>query len=237
MKINRFLTALRRYHRSKGHGIHSPFAFSFTLNVLRERLPYYAYEDIRLLRKSVVEQTRRFWRHPRIMSYKNAKLLFRVVNHFNPMEILQIGTNYGFSSACMLAVSSKIKLHLCEPHINEYPVTQDILSHFGNTVYQYRTINEGFSTYLNTESGENNPFILVNNIKDEEYSMLLNHLYEIRKGTGVIVIRNINKNTSIKALWEACRDAASTGMTFSNGNIAIIVASPKLPHQNYSLWF
>lgn len=237
MKINRFLTALRRYHRSKGHGIHSPFAFSFTLNVLRERLPYYAYEDIQQLRKSVVEQTRRFWHHPRIMSYKNAKLLFRVVNYFNPAEILQIGTNYGVSSACMLAVSSKIKLHLCEPHVTEYPVTQDVLSHFGNTVYQYRTINEGFAVYRNTESGKNNPFILVNNIKNEEYSMLLNYLYEIRKSTGVIVIRNISKNSSIKALWEACRDAAPTGMTFSNGKIAIIVASPKLPHQNFSLWF
>lgn len=237
MKLNRYLTAIRRYHRSKGFGIHSPFAYRFTLNVLRERLPFYAYDEIQELRQLAITRTRRYWRHPRIISYKNAKLLFRVVNHFSPDEILQIGTNYGVSSACMLAVSSKITLHLCEPNVNEFPVTQEILSHFGNTVHQYRTLDEGLSIYRNTSTGESEPFVLVNNIRDEEYSRLLNYLYDVRKNKGVIVIRNISKNDTLRSLWEACRDAAPTGMTFSNGKTAIIVASPKLPHQNFSLWF
>ena len=40
-------TLLSRWHRSRGFGVHSPFAFSFILDVLRERrYAYYAYDSI-----------------------------------------------------------------------------------------------------------------------------------------------------------------------------------------------
>ena len=44
-RMHRYRTALSRRHRSGGFGIHSPFAFNFVLNVLRERLPYYADDE------------------------------------------------------------------------------------------------------------------------------------------------------------------------------------------------
>lgn len=237
MRIKRYLTALKRYHRSKGHGIHSPFAFSFVLNVLRCRLPYYAYEDIENMRSLAISRTKSFWRHPKIISLKNAKLLFRIVNYFNPSEILQLGTNYGVSSASMLTVSSGIELYLCEANINEYPITQEILSGLGNKVHNFLSFEESIKSYNITQSGEKSPFILINDVKENEYSQVLSYLHKIRQKKGVIIIRNINKNKVLKALWEACRDAASTGMTFSNGKMAVIVATPKLPHQNFSLWF
>lgn len=237
MRIKRYLTALKRYHRSKGHGIHSPFAFGFVLNVLRCRLPYYAYDDIENMRSLAISRTKSFWRHPRIISLKNAKLLFRIVNYFNPSEILQLGTNYGVSSASMLTVSSGIELYLCEANINEYPVTQEILSGLGNKVHNFLFFDESIKSYNITESGEKSPFILINDVKENEYSQVLSYLHKIRQKKGVIIIRNINKNKVLKALWEACRDAAPTGMTFSNGKMAVIVATPKLPHQNFSLWF
>lgn len=37
---------LKRLRSSRGFGIHSPFAYNFVLNVLRERYPYYAYDEI-----------------------------------------------------------------------------------------------------------------------------------------------------------------------------------------------
>lgn len=237
MKLKRYLTALRRYSRSKGFGIHSPFAFHFVLNVLRERLPYYAYEDIAEIRQLAIDQTHNFWRHPRIISFKNAKLIFRITNYFNPARILQIGTNYGVSSACMLAVSSKSQLYLCEANVTEYPVTQPILSRFSNTIHHFRTFADSIKAYRSTPEGQAEPFLLINDIKEEEYSEVLSYLYEIRNSKGVIIIRNIGRSAALKNLWEACRNAAPTGMTFSNGKISVIVASPKLPHQNFSLWF
>lgn len=236
-KIKQYITALRRYHRSKGHGIHSPFAFKFVLNVLRERLPYYAYDDIMQLRKQAKEQSSTLLHRPRIISKKSAKMLFRIVNYFNPEAILQVGTNYGVSSASMLAVNSRTALYLCKPDVNEFPITHDILSHYGNTLSIYPTFKDSVAAYGETTTGKTSPFVLVNDINPDEYNAILSYLYRVRNAHGVIIIRNLSRKSSLYALWEALRDAAPTGMTFTNNKMAIIVATPKLPHQNFSLWF
>ena len=89
MNLKRYYTAFNRYKRSKGFGIHSPFAFSFVLQVLRERCPYYAYDDISSRRKLALSLAADVARHPRIISLKNAKMLFRIVCYFNPRVMLQ----------------------------------------------------------------------------------------------------------------------------------------------------
>ena len=237
MKFKRYITAIKRYHRSRGFGIHSPFAFKFVLNVLRERLPYYAYEDLKELRKLSNVHSNGLFKRRSIISLKNAKLLFRITNYFNPSQILQIGTSYGLSSASMLAVSRKIELYLCKPDANEFPVTHDILSHYGNIVHFFPSFKKGIEAYSSTETAKNEPFILVNDIKEDEYNSVLSHLYKVRNERGVIIIRNLLKNKYNFALWEALRDIAPMGMTFSNHKMAVIVASKKLPHQNFVLWF
>ena len=55
-KLRNLLHAPGRLRRSRGFGIHSPFAFSFVTGVLRERSRYYAYEGIHRLRREAREQ-------------------------------------------------------------------------------------------------------------------------------------------------------------------------------------
>ena len=69
---HRYRTAWSRLHRSSGFGVHSPFAYKFITCVLRARLPYYAYAELRILRRGVIAATSHLWRHPRIISYTNA---------------------------------------------------------------------------------------------------------------------------------------------------------------------
>lgn len=64
---------ISRYRVSHGYGVHSPFAYRFIINVLRERLPYYAYSAIDALGGA--------------MPARQAKLLFRLVNHFEPATV------------------------------------------------------------------------------------------------------------------------------------------------------
>ena len=98
-----YCNALGRLRHSKGFGIHSPFAFSFVLRVLREKCAYYAYSDIeerrRLAIRLVAEEE---GEHPRIISQKNAKMLFRIACYFNPSNMVQIGTSYGVSTTAVL---------------------------------------------------------------------------------------------------------------------------------------
>lgn len=236
MRLKRYYSAWSRYHKSNGFGIHSPFAFKFVLNVLRERLPYYAYEDIHSLRHSVIEVTRHHGRHPRIISFKNAKLMFRVVNYFHPHHILQIGTSYGISSFSMLAVATDIHLHLYEPNLSDSQVAGQVLQSFASRVTSYGTPHSAIAAYHATPHSAS-PFIVVNSLDDRCFATVMQYLSEVCRSEGVIIIRNISRSATMRRLWEECKVSASTGMTFSNDKLAVIVASSKLPHQDFFLWF
>lgn len=235
-RIKRYYSALSRYHKSNGFGIHSPFAFYFVLRVLRERSPYYVYDDISYLRKTVISKTIKYGRHPRIISLKNAKLIFRVVNYFNPVHILQIGTSYGISSVCILKVSSGSDLILYEPKLDDYDITNIILGAFPGRVKDFNRLSDAISLYRKN-NGNDDAFILINGITADDYIKLKPYLSTVLANTGVIILRNLSRSEQMRDLWKECKLMTKSGMTFSNEKLAIIVADPKLPRQDFSLWF
>lgn len=64
------MNLLHRWWCSKGHGIHSPFAYRMVTEVLPERARYYAYEDI-----------------GQMPDASRLKLLFRLVCEFVPSTV------------------------------------------------------------------------------------------------------------------------------------------------------
>jgi predicted O-methyltransferase YrrM len=238
-RVHRYRTALSRHHRSRGFGIHSPFAFNFVLNVLGERAPYYEYDYIRETRDTVISLAGMHHpRHPRIISEKNAKMLFRIVNYFNPEHIFQIGTSYGVSTASMMSVSSQSRLWLYEPSIDRFPLVAQILKPFIDDIecyYDFKTASQDYDSNLDNNM---KPFILINAIpQPATYDEVQGYLFKILESDGVVIMRNISRDKAMQRLWLSCRDHATYGMTFSNEKISIIVANPKLPRQDFLLWF
>ena len=72
IKLKNIVTAAARLKRSKGFGIHSPFAFNFVVNVLRlsHRYRYYAYD---------------------VLPSGVARMIFRIANYYNPPVVTEIG--------------------------------------------------------------------------------------------------------------------------------------------------
>lgn len=277
-RLRRYSTAFGRYKRGKGFGIHSPFAFRFVLKVLRERNPYYAYAHLDALRSLVIARTRHHLRHPRIISIKNAKIIFRVTNYFNPGTVLQIGTSYGISSASIMSVSSKSRLYLCEARLAEYPVTTDVLAdyrsrieHFTDAAAGIDAYREALSTAL-TSTGitmndaasssaqataisaerqasshkgrgsdadwSKKPFVLINNLADDdEYAALSAYLSSLSGSEAVVIMRNLTRNELMRRLRSEFCEEAMSGMSFSNDKLAVFVINPKLPRQDFSIWF
>lgn len=236
-RIKRYRTALARYQHSKGFGIHSPFAFGFVLTVLRERNPYYCYTGLHELRRMVIDRTSRHFRHPRVISFKSAKMIFRITNHFNPALILQIGTSYGVSTASMLTVSGQSRLVLCEARLGEFPVTHDVLERYRNRISHFRDVGAAITHYSGRLDGAD-PYVLVNCVADDaEYSATISYLATVMRDRGVVIMRNLSRNDKMKELWRECKSMAVHGMTFSNEKTAVLVVDPKLPRQDFLLWF
>jgi predicted O-methyltransferase YrrM len=105
---------------SKGHGMHSPFVFDFIQNVLNNRSHYIPPSDIEKLREQLlgedeivpitdlgagsrsenandkkVSQLAATALKPR----KYAQLLFRLVQHYHPSRIVELGTSLGITTA------------------------------------------------------------------------------------------------------------------------------------------
>lgn len=125
------LTLLQKYLRyyftaanGRGHGIHSPFVYQFVREVLMDRKKYYAYTQVEQVRKqmlrddsvitvddkgagsAVAKTTNRRVREIARTSLKPAKyaqLLFRMVNFYQPKQILELGTSLGITSSYLAA--------------------------------------------------------------------------------------------------------------------------------------
>ena len=121
--IHYFFTAAN----GKGHGTHSPFVYKFITEILNDKKKYPEYETIEQLRKQLLQEkklievqdygagSRTFSTKKRrikdiagtsLKPRKYAQLLFRIVRHFSPKNIIEIGTSLGITT-CYIATASK----------------------------------------------------------------------------------------------------------------------------------
>lgn len=233
-RLKRYCSALLRYKRSKGFGVHSPFAFNFILRVLRERCPYYAYDTIHSRRHRVRKLAPAG--HPHIISYKNAKLLFRVTCYFSPDTILQIGTSYGISTTAMLGVSQNSRLVICSGDNSHKDIYNDITEPYSSRITNFDRLEDAVANYRKANSGKPY-FVLINDIAENNTDAVMAVVHESFGGNGTVIVRNMSKSSAACWLWKDIRSAMEYGMSFSNGDTGIIVSHRHLPLQHFLLWF
>ncbi len=113
------------------HGVHSPFVFELLLSTIYNRKAFYSYGPIENIRQNMLSLKQKVncvdlgagsnvqnkvsksiyeIAGTSAKPAKYAQLLFRLINHFQPSTILELGTSLGISSAYMAAANSKSKL-------------------------------------------------------------------------------------------------------------------------------
>lgn len=116
----KYLSYWRMASNSKGHGIHSPFVFDFITQVLNSNTRHPEYRIVENLRKQLLNDSRMFVvedfgagskflkKHQRSIksiarnaakSKKYGQLLFRMVKHYQPQTIVELGTSLGITTA------------------------------------------------------------------------------------------------------------------------------------------
>ena len=206
--------------------------------MLRERNPYYAYQRLSQLRKDVILAAKKDKAHPQVMSLQNAKMIFRITNHFTPAHILQIGVGCGIATASMMAANSRAHIQLYESRPDRFDRAQYALKPFMSTITRHEQLSDAIEHYRLSLSENDLPFVLVNDLpNDSDFDTLRELLFYLIAGNVVIVMRNISRVQRLKLLWLKCKKQASYGQTFTNEKLAIIVANPKLQREDFLLWF
>ncbi len=118
-----------------GHGIHSPFVYKLLTEVIEDERNFYTYFDLLELKEVLKENKETIdvsdfgagskvmnSRKRRISSIsenssippKYGELLFRLVNHFQPKNIIELGTSLGISTLYMAKASYKAQIYTVE---------------------------------------------------------------------------------------------------------------------------
>jgi predicted O-methyltransferase YrrM len=115
-----------RYYLSasngKGHGVHSPFVFEFITKVLNDKEQHPEFDKIEKIRQellenetqievedygagsSVIQSKKRIVKDIAASSLKKpkyAQLLYKIVKHYKPARIVELGTSFGTTTAYM----------------------------------------------------------------------------------------------------------------------------------------
>lgn len=231
-----YASALRRYKRSKGFGIHSPFAFHFVRATLGERLPYYAYERIETSRALALRLAHGVARHPRIMSSKNARMIFRVACRFNPPLIYQIGSHFGVSAMSVLAVSGTSRLTLYAPANSHDAIFSEVTAPLAQRISRADVFAPSYATFIQEAT---RPFVVVSSVPASDAGEIAAALCDtLASSEAVVVVRNLTRPAEGTArLWKELTSSLAAGMSFTNGNIGFIVSRHDLPVQHFTLWF
>lgn len=228
LQLKRYLNAWSRHHRSGGFGIHSPYAYQFVRNVWRQRLPYYAYDDIHELHSLCRDIIKSRGMQVDQISEREAKLLFRVTNHFNPLHLLQTGTATGLESATLVSVNSNSHLYVADHAIENNELAAAVLQRLKNRVDCYDNPSIAVDEMLSGR-GANEPALALLNIPTDEAARLLD--------AGVVVVmRNLHRDKAMQKLFDDCCCLMTAGQTYTNNKIAILNPNPKLQREDFLLW-
>jgi predicted O-methyltransferase YrrM len=125
----RYLNFRRHASNGKGHGTHSPFVFDFITEVLNDERAFYPFTAIEITRSRMLADQRIIsvedYGRPALVKEdkkisdiarrslsdrKFGRLLFRLVNHYRPRQLFELGTSLGISGAYLASADPNARL-------------------------------------------------------------------------------------------------------------------------------
>ncbi|MBG9377653.1 class I SAM-dependent methyltransferase [Panacibacter sp. DH6] len=208
----------------KGHGIHSPFVFDFVTKVLNDYNTYYCYTSIenlraRLKRDNTMLTLQDFGAGSRVhASYerkvsaiansslkpkKFAQLLFRMVNYYQPGNILELGTSLGITTAYLASADASKPVITMEGAAAVAAVAKQNFEQLN--IHNIQVVEGNFDLTLDKVLEEQLPvtdfaFIDGNHRKEPTinyFKKLLPHIHE----HSILVFDDIHWSEEMEAAW------------------------------------
>ncbi len=213
---------------SRGHGVHSPFVFNFIKNILRDKTRYEAYGLVAAVRTNLVGdsgtvtvedfgagsgykngRTRKISRIARhaLKPPKYANLLFRMVRHFEPAIILELGTSLGTTTALMALAAPRASIVTMEgaPDISSIAAANFRSLNITNIRQVTGNFDETLPALLTTM--ERVDFVFLDgNHRYEPTMRYFNSILPLIHGHTVIVLDDIHWSAEMEKAWHECRN-------------------------------
>ena len=206
---------INRQRHNRGYGVQSPSAFFFVTQVLKERLPYYAYPILEAIAKEEEYPSKR------------AKELFRIANHHAPVNCIAIGSP---AIACAMATAKTSVKTYCITKTTPGKKANDLLDKLGCKVLSGNTLKE-FATVLN-ELKEIGILYIGNTPQRAE---LLDIALRYTNDSSLIVIDDIHSDDTTKRWWQTVVDNPKTIITYDLYSYGLLYFNKERIKQHYTL--
>lgn len=220
----KFLKYYLTASNGKGHGIHSPFVFTFVTRVLNDRRRFYAYQKIEsqrgmlLLNNENIEvqdlgagsgmtlaNRRRIKDIARwsLKSPKYAELLFRMVNYFQPATVVELGTSLGITTAYLSMANPASQVYTFEGAPAVATLAQQVFSKLAisNIQLVQGNFDTTFQPFLRQKKLVDFVFIDGNHREEPVLRYFEWVLPHVHKGT-MLVFDDIHWSAGMETAWE-----------------------------------
>jgi len=230
--LSRFIGYKIKASNAKGHGIHSPFVYDFIRKVLLDKRNFYAYVGIETCRKELLKDKRvlhieDFGAGSRLqktnqrtvseIAYSSLKpkkysqLLFRIVNYYQPENILELGTSLGITSSYLALAKEDAKVFTMEGS-NEIAA----IAKANFEKLQLKNISGNFDNQLPAFLLSQNKldFIFIDGNHRFEptiryFEMLLSKIHE----ESILIFDDIHWSTEMEMAWEQIQNHPQVTVT------------------------
>ena len=232
----------------KGHGIHSPFVYSFVREVLRDNRTYPCYQPLAALRRILTTDERSikvedFGAGSRVIPSnirrigdiaksslkpkKYSRLLFRMVQKMQPSTILEMGTCFGVTTAFLASGQKNARVYTMEGAQAIAEVARHNFSELG--LNNIELIEGNFDTQLpeltKRLAGQGIPldFVFIDgNHRKEPTLRYFRELLPLLREDAVIVFDDIHWSEQMEEAWEAIKQSPEVTLTIDLFFIGIV---------------
>lgn len=226
----RYLSYYFNASNGKGHGMHSPFVFDFITKVLNDKTVYPEYQKVEAMRRrllrdastievtdmgagSVTGQTGRVSRravssiaHHAAKPKKFGQLLFRMVKHYQPQQVIELGTSLGITSSYLALGNPAANVNTMEgaPQIAAKARENFTSSGLSNISITEGNFDRTLFPLLNSLPGIDLAFIDGNHRQEptERYfRQLLPHLHN----DSILIFDDIHWSHEMEATWDTIK--------------------------------
>lgn len=222
------LKAPLRWWRSRGFGIHSPFAYVFVDEVVRNRYAYYAYAPLRRAVKNSGRRLKCEKKSHRQISYPAACMLHRLGARLDLRNALVVGHTDGVAESALCHIHTDFRLFVADKGL--WTVFDSVTEGLHERITCFRSVADAIDAYSAVAADKR--MLIVNNtsVCGGNAAELTGFARSVLEDEGVVVVRNMHEDNSCRLIATSLR---GLGVEFTNGKSAVFVNFKYLHPQRY----
>lgn len=243
-------------HHRNGHGIHSPFVFELLINVIeKDEKQFYIFQEIENIRSQLLKSNQKIvvndfgagsLRMPNKerkirdivrLAAKNQKygqLLFRLVNHFQPKTILELGTSLGFGTMYLASANTNAKVFTIEGcnNLARYAMHNFSLLNLKNIISINETFEVALPKILNKTEKLDFVFYDGNHRKEPTLDYFRQCLNKVHNDT-VFVFDDIHWSEEMEEAWEEIKKNKNVIVTIDLFFLGLVFFRSEMSKQDF----